>query len=180
MTDQLKLRRLNPGEKRPPFECGDSDLNEFFHIDSIHNGNELMSVTYVAELMEGREALAFFCVSNDAIKKDDAPRSAWERMLKLLPRAKRYSSMPAVKIGRLAVSKKLQSNGVGTQLIDFMKMWFTNGNKTGCRFIVVDAYNNQRTIKFYQNNEFEFLTQDDEKGDTRLMYFDLMRFKLES
>jgi hypothetical protein len=49
--------------------------------------------------------------------------------------------MPAVKIGRLGVAHASQRDGTGTQVLDFLKMWFTVGNKTGCRFIVVDAYN---------------------------------------
>ncbi len=58
--------------------------------------------------------------------------------------------------------------------MDFIKFYFIDKNKTGCRFIIVDAY--QEAIKFYQDNGFDFLTLDDEEKDTRLMYFDLMSF----
>jgi len=84
--------------------------------------------------------------------------------------------MPAVKIGRFAVSKKHQSAGIGSQIMSGIKYDFTNGNKTGCRFIIVDAYNNQKTINFYRNNGFDFLLNDDKKEETRLMFFDLMTF----
>ena len=61
-------------------------------------------------------------------------------------------------------------------------------NKTGCRFVVVDAVNDPNVLQFYQKNGFVFLFTSEEqefiytggkKGepvelDTRLMYFDLM------
>ena len=57
-------------------------------------------------------------------------------------------------------------------------MSFVCNNKTGCRFITVDAYNNPDTIDFYQRNEFDFLTPSDEQEDTRQMYYDLKPFYL--
>ena len=59
--------------------------------------------------------------------------------------------------------------------------------KTGCRFLVVDAYNNPRTLHFYEQNNFSFLHADEaeecayynipteEAIATRLMYFDLKK-----
>ena len=128
------LRRLEPGQARPPFDCGDADLNEFFARDSIESGKQLLSVTYVAEIAS--EAVAFFSVSNDAVRKTDPSRSLWDRLLRQVPREKRYFSMPAVKIGRLATCLTRQSGNIGTELLDYIKVWFTLGNKTGCRFIL--------------------------------------------
>lgn len=85
--------------------------------------------------------------------------------------------MPAVKIGRFATCRNMQCSGIGTEILDFVKFWFTTGNKTGCRFIIVDAYNKTRAISFYQKNGFDFLLQSDKKEETRLMYFDLITFK---
>ncbi len=85
--------------------------------------------------------------------------------------------MPAVKIGRLATSMNKQSNGVGSSILDYLKISFTSNNKTGCRFIVVDAYNNNKTIRFYEKNDFKFITNLDNTEKTRLMYFDLATIK---
>jgi GNAT superfamily N-acetyltransferase len=168
------LRRLEPDQARPTFDCGVADLNEFFARDSIEGGKQLLSVTYVAEIAS--EAAAFFSVSNDAVRKTDPSRSLWDRLLRQVPREKRYSSMPAVKIGRLATCLTRQRGGIGTELLDYIKVWFTHGNKTGCRFIIVDANNNPETIRFYRRNGFEFLLSGYEKDATRLMYFDLITF----
>lgn len=101
----------------------------------------------------------------------------------MMPRGRSY---PAALIGRLGVNEKYQDLHIGSQLIGFIKDWFrAEDNKTGCRFLVVDAYNNPRTLKFYERNGFRYLHKDeneeksyyhigeDELISTRLMYFDL-------
>jgi GNAT superfamily N-acetyltransferase len=170
----LELKRLEPSDPRLPFSCGDQDLDEFFAADSAESGRELMAVTYA--LMHEGQVQAYFAISNDAIKTEDVPRSARERLLKLIPRPKRYNSMPAAKIGRLGVCEAAARTGVGTQVLDFLKVWFTHGNKTGCRFLIVDAYSKPKVLNFYLKNGFKFLTSVDEKEETRIMYFDLKTF----
>jgi GNAT superfamily N-acetyltransferase len=171
----MELKRLDPGDSRPVFDCGDPDLNEFYARDSIDYAKQLLSVTYLLLNNEGT-AIGFLSLSNDAIRREDTNKSRLRRILKPVPHVKRYPSMPAVKIGRFAICKESQSSGLGTQVIDLLKIWFIRGNKTGCRFIVVDAYNNAKTIRFYCKNGFDFLTEDDKEGKTRIMYVDLMPY----
>ena len=77
-----------------------------------------------------------------------------------------------------------------TRTMDFIKGWFRYDNKTGCRFIIVDAYNEEPVIKFYQRNDFSFLQPEEdeltqlheERGEeaelkTRHMLFDLGRLE---
>lgn len=131
-----------------------------------------MSVTYA--WIDGDKTLAFFSVSNDAVKRELLTGSAFKRITRRVDRGKRYATLPAVKIGRLAVDRAAQANGIGTDILDFIKYWFTDANKTGCRFVIVDAYNNPKTIKFYLKNGFSFLLESDKSEKTRLMFFDLM------
>jgi hypothetical protein len=74
-----------------------------------------------------------------------------------------------------------------------IKAWFLDPlNKTGCRYIIVDAVNKEKVLKFYQDNGFDFIFSSDEEEmqymtksenvtngeffrETRLMCFDLMR-----
>lgn len=71
--------------------------------------------------------------------------------------------------------------------MDFIKSWFIDSNnKTGCRFIVVDSYNESGHLNYYQKNGFTFLFSSEEQEldymglknessiKTRLMYFDLV------
>ena len=98
-------------------------------------------------------------------------------------------SYPAVLIGRLGVNKKYKDAGIGSQVLNFIKAWFRqNDNKTGCRFLIVDAYNTEKVTSFYGKNGFSFLF-DNEKIEakflginikpneslrTRIMFYDLI------
>jgi len=80
------------------FDCGDNDLNEFFLKDAIPHKRELIGVTYFFYDEKEKSAIAFFTVSNDAIRTDNFKDE--------LPEGKKYSFYPAVKIGRFGVNKK--------------------------------------------------------------------------
>lgn len=176
----IVFRRLDVDDERGCFDCGDDDLNDFFLNDSRVAYAQLIAVTYAVEV--NNEFVGYFCLSNDSIRKADVEnKSRVKRVLQNIPREKRYHTLPAVKIGRLATAKKFQSRGVGTQVLDIIKMWFTEGNKTGCRFIIVDAVNDEKTLAFYKRNGFEFLNIQavSENDKTRLMFFDLLTFKFQ-
>lgn len=111
--------RLEADDPRPPLVCGDRALDEFYAIDSIEGEHELLSVTYV--FTEGERAVAFLSLSNDAISKEAVPRSSFERLQKVLTREKRYRSLPAAKIGRIGVARDLHGQGIGTDILDFLK-----------------------------------------------------------
>ncbi len=70
----------------------------------------------------------------------------------------------------------MQGSGLGREILDWLKILFLTENRTGCRFITVDAYNNENTIGFYERNDFTLLTESDKDSDTRQMYFDLKPF----
>ena len=89
-----------------------------------------------------------------------------------MPTGKRFSSYPAIKIGRLGINNAFQGKGIGSFLMDFIKgSYFDNAN-AGCRYITIDAY--RQSLKYYEKNQFKFLTPIDIDQDTRAMYFDLI------
>lgn len=81
-----------------------------------------------------------------------------------------YFSMANDRIS-LAVDKTLKGHSIGTYLLNFIKSFFVVNNKTGCRFLTVDAY--APAIPFYEKNGFVPLNDDDINAPTRLLYFDL-------
>jgi GNAT superfamily N-acetyltransferase len=176
LLSQFSIRRLEPTDRRLPFNCGDTvcdkDLNDFFLNDSIVSSRNLLSVTYSLE--STTETVAFYSVINDRIIREECARGIFERIAGIMPREKRYGSFPSVKVARFGVTTSYQNKNIGTALMDYIKINFIDMNKTGCRFITVDAYNRDRTIKFYSDNGFNFLTNDDKNDKTRAMYFDLM------
>ena len=176
MLEGFLYRKLTVDFQKKPFDCGDFDLNDFFLKDAVNYLRQLLTVTYVFE--SDKETVAFFSVLNDNIINQDSrtQKTISNKLARKIPNEKRRPSYPAVKIGRLGVHINYQCHGIGCEIIDFIKVLFTDDNKTGCRFITVDAYNNERTTRFYSNNGFKFLTETDKNDDTRLMYFDLMTF----
>lgn len=171
------------------FECGNSDLDEFFNEDAIHYDTELLGKTYCWIIRNQPDIiLATFTLANDSIKTHGMPNNIKNRIQRSVLNPKRGRTYPAVLIGRLGVNKHYQgtTHHIGTQVMDFIKKWFrSDDNKTGCRFIVVDAVNDSATLGYYAHNGFKFIYTDEDvekeffsisKNDflrTRMMYFDL-------
>lgn len=170
------------------FDCEHDDLNDFFRNDSLNYEKEFLGKSYCFLLDEDpKEIVCIFTVSNDSIKVNFLPNARKKKVTKQIPREKHFRSYLAVLVGRLGVNQKYKGKGIGRELMDFIKSWFIDSNnKTGCRFVVVDAYNEGSPISYYKRNDFEFLfsTEEQEKEytgltekddlSTRLMYFDLI------
>jgi len=171
------LIRVSPDMDLTGFDCGDQDLNEFLLQDCKEYMSELLAVTYLVK-DSGRSA-AFFSLANDKLTCDPISpedRAGWNKLSRTIPNKKRRKTYPAVKLGRLGVCDTYQRRGLGTRILDWLKISFITNNKTGCRFVTVDAYNNPKTVQFYEKNGFRFLTSADATADTRQMYFDLKIF----
>ena len=140
----LKFVRLDPTNAVKSFDCGDRDLNDFILNESMLYRKEKLAVTYVLEDisdMEHEYVAAFFSLSNDRISLSDfETKNKYNRFSRRFHNHKRLKSYPAAKIGRLGVSLEMRGMSVGSFLLDFIKRYFIADNKTGCRFITVDAY----------------------------------------
>ena len=172
-----------------PFSCGDKDLDEFFNSDYYDYQRQLMGKTYVFLEMESpTEIVCAFTVSNASIFTNYLPNARKKKIGKDVPVAKRDLIYPAVLIGRLGVNKKYLHQNIGSQLMSRIKDWFIDkDNKTGCRYLVVDAYNKPEACEYYQRNGFNYMFSSEEQEkqyrnieteaalQTRLMFFDLMQ-----
>ncbi len=172
-----------------PFICQDSDLDDFFANVAIHYDSEMLGKTYAwVKRSDPKHILGMITLANDSVKLKLIAKSALNRLQRGITNTKRGINFPAVLIGRLGVAAEDRGKNlnVGSQLIDFIKEWFrSSNNKTGCRFIVVDAYNNPKTIHFYEKNGFKplYKTEQEERTflelqpqeplETRFMFFDL-------
>ncbi|MCQ2958695.1 MAG: GNAT family N-acetyltransferase [Bacteroidales bacterium] len=170
------IHRMSDKEIVSSFDCGDDDLNEFIIKESPLYKKAMLAVTYVlATEGDPNNVCAFCSLANDRVSIGDfESKTEFNRFRRKndFPQSKRMRSYPAVKICRLAVDLQMKGRNAGTFLLDFIKAYFASNNKTGCRFVTVDAYIN--AIPFYKKNGFDFLNADDEHSEhTRLMYFDL-------
>lgn len=164
------------------FDCEDADINEFLQQDALNYQLQRIANTYLF-LENNEEIVAFFSISNDCLNDLGADKgytnTIWNRLHRkiFLPNDKRIRLYPAIKIGRLGVSKSYQKNGLAYQLMDFIKGWTLYDHKPGCRLLLLDAYNKERQIKYYQRNGFNLLLDEDACDRTRIMYFDLLRLQ---
>ncbi|MGA2143142.1 MAG: GNAT family N-acetyltransferase [Brevinematales bacterium] len=143
-------------------------MEEFFNKDAFFYQEKLIAKVYY--WVKDHTPVVMFSVSNDSIKFKD------EEKRKSIFEKGQFNTFPAVKIGRFGVNKDFQNSGIGTQALDYIKSMFVIKNKTGCRFITLDAYNRENTLRFYQKNGFQFYSDKDRNKQTRIMYFDLLPF----
>jgi GNAT superfamily N-acetyltransferase len=173
LAPNIEIHKLEHEIDAESFDCGDSDLNDFILNEAWNYRKALLAVTYVAVDTEENKIVAYFSLANDRVSLADFEnRTEFNRFRRhRFVNEKRIKSYPAVKICRLAVATSAQSMHVGAYLIDFIKSFFLLDNKTGCRFLTVDAYS--EAVDFYKKLGFEYLNHDDEDTKTRLLYYDL-------
>ena len=162
-----------------PFDCGNSDLNDFLTETSVRTPNaslfqkEHLSVTYLVEDNQTGELLAYFSLLNDKTERDASDRQTWNHLSRIIPNAKRRSSYPALKIGRLAVCNSAQRSGLGQTIVVFLQVWFFSNASAGCRYLTVDAL--RASVDFYQKCNFIQLVEPEPDDETVLMFFDLKK-----
>ena len=180
------------------FDCGSSedeqDLNDFFAHDAIPYQQKLLGKTYLFRSRQNpKDIVTAFTLANDSIRLTNKLAEEYkESFLEDTDlREKSIKRFPAVLLGRLGTSTKFAHQGYGSAVMDFIKNLFRESNKTGCRFIIVDALNNTGTLRYYERNGFHYLVEDERLEakyvgigvgrlplHTRLMYFDLLNMEI--
>lgn len=192
LEDKCLLARVTQEvlEYCSPFTCGDEDLDDFFIKNAIAYEKELMGKTYCWVLKDDvTKIVGMITLANAGIQTTHMQNHPRRKLNDNITYSKQGRTYPAVLIGRLGVSQDFQGSEyrIGTQIMEFIKDWFKSyDNKTGCRFILVDAVNNEHTLRYYERNGFRPLfprvtdekefyhIPDSENLRTRMFYFDLL------
>ncbi len=175
----INKRQIKLDSTIKPFDCGDDDLNDFLLSKAAVYRNALLATTFVIE--NETETLAYFSILNDSLKLNVElfnSKSAFKRFIKqFVSHAKSHiKNFPALKIGRLAINKKYQGNGLGKLIIDMIIADVINLNdQQACKLITIDAY--QKSLLFYEKVGFKYINNNDENEDTRQMYLDISQIK---
>lgn len=175
------------------FVCSkDPDIDKFFHEEFEDYSYQLLGKSYCFTTKRDMKMVAAFTVANSSIRVDNMPKPKRNKLNRKIPFSKQRSQYPAVLVGQLVVFDEFSGLDLGREVLDFIKAWFIDPlNKTGCRYIVVDAINKEKVLRFYLDNGFDFIFVSDEEEmkylskaenvaddnlfrETRLMYFDLM------
>lgn len=169
-----RFRQLEEGEIVKSFNCGDAELNDFILNKADKYKKSLLAVTYVYE--EEDIPLAYFSLSNDSLSYEKFEnKSTFNRLNRNINNAKRMRQYPAVKIGRFAINETYKNLGIGSYLLYLIKSSMAFEQKSGCRFITVDAYND--AVGFYERNGFVMVNEFQADRRTQPMFFDLAQLQ---
>jgi GNAT superfamily N-acetyltransferase len=136
------------------FDCGDEDLNDFFNNEAILYGRQMLAETIFFRHRSSGATVCAFSISASSIKTADLPGSRGKKVKELVPREKSLKAYPGILIGRLGVATNFNGQGVGSQLMDYIKNYCLDKFPRHVRYLLVDAYNEPAVINFYQKNDF--------------------------
>ena len=151
-----------------PFSCGqDDDMDEFFRVDALEYARFRMGKSYCFRLIsDPKQIICCFTLSSDSIRIYDLPNSRKNRMWGITNREKMLSRYPGVLIGRLAVDEKFARQGIGSQVLNFIRQWIMEDDaKMANRLAIVDAVNKEDVLRFYEKNGFTPLFSSEVQED---------------
>ena len=100
----MNLVKLSYDTELSVFDCGDDDLNNFLVEDAKGFLDKRIATSYILE--DDGNIVAFFCLLNDKISRQDVTNNQWKSIKGGFPSRKQFGSYPAIKIGRFAVSPR--------------------------------------------------------------------------
>jgi len=100
---------LSAGHDRASFRCGVEPLDRYFREQVTQDIRRRVTACFVAVTATGRVA-GFYTLASASVLLGDLPVAVGRK----LPR---YPSVPAVRLGRLAVDQELSGRGLGGALL---------------------------------------------------------------
>lgn len=188
IKEKYHFENLTEDHDLSEFDCGDDDLNDFLKNDALKQQKAKLNITKLI-ICDGK-IIGFASLLTDTIMmkkiRDDKVK---EDIIEKLNINTKIKTLPAIKIGRLAIDKKFTKKGLGTHILDniLANLKDISENNIGFRFIIIEGY--AKAVNFYVlKNGFINLKKDDEKiknidfiskrDPTKkfYLYFDLERY----
>ena len=144
--------RFDRSHDRSGFECGHSTLDEWIKIRASQFDRRNLSRTYVATQPGESIVCGYYAISTHRVTYEDLPATE----SKGLPRM----DVPVVLIGRLAVDRPNQGQGLGAfLLVDALRRSLHISEQVGIRAVEVDAIDDAAQA-FYLKFGFRSLLDD--------------------
>jgi predicted GNAT family N-acyltransferase len=154
IEERLMLLPIDEVESVSRFSNEYEEYNIFLKEEAQSYENLNISRTHLLVDMPTGEILAYMSLIADSVQLTRSEKELVE--LGLIP----FSTFPALKIGKLAVSSeaKMQYYGIGSLMVRLARGFTSNLNNNGiaCRFLTIDAdvENNPNVTGFYIKNGF--------------------------
>jgi len=142
------IELLDKKHNRKDFDCGKELLNDYLKTQAGQDVKRKLAACFVLADSETNIIHGYYTLSNSSI-----PLSNFSvQIQKKLPKS--YKAIPATLLGRLAIDKNQQGNGIGKiLLIDALKRSYSIANEIGSFAVVVDPIDDE-SKGFYQKYDF--------------------------
>lgn len=148
MTFPFRVEPLGEEHERSLFCCGEEALDRYFQTQVTQDIRRRVANCFVAVEAVTKLVAAFYTISAASIPLVDLPPDETKR----LPR---YPTVPAVRIGRLAVDQRFQGRGLGATLLADAAARTLKADAAAFT-LLVDAKNDE-AVGFYQRFGFRVL-----------------------
>lgn len=147
------IEALAKHHQRGGFDCGEESLNVFLQAHAGQNARKDLSRTYVAVAEGAGEVVGYYTLSSGSVRFADLP----EDLRKRLPKY----PIPAGHLGRLAVDRRFQGQGLGGILLfDALERVQKLADHIGIHAVTVLALH-ERAKDFYEAHGFQALLDDE-------------------
>lgn len=147
-----EIQHFARSHDRSQFDCGIAELNEWLQKRVSQYERRDLSRTYVAIPGGENRVLGYYAISMHRVTYEALP----EDQARELPRI----DVPVVLLGRLAVDKTVQRQGLGeTVLLDALARSLLISSQVGIRAVEVDAFD-EAAKTFYLKYGFVELLDD--------------------
>ncbi len=141
----FRFDTLGDGHDRAAFCCGDNALDAYFRTQATQDIRRRIANCFVVVETATSQVAAYYTLSAASIPLVDLPPDEAKR----LPR---YPTLPAVRIGRLAVDRRFQRRGLGELMI--MNAVHRTIQDAAAAFALLADAKNDRAAAFYRRYGF--------------------------
>jgi GNAT superfamily N-acetyltransferase len=141
----FRFETLGEAHDRKSFCCGEEALDRYFQSQVTQDIRRHLANCFVIVECETSRLAGFYTLSAASIPLVDVPSEETKR----LPR---YPTLPAVRIGRLAVDQRFRRRGLG-ELILVNAVHHTMRDAAAAFALLVDAKNDD-AVRFYEKYGF--------------------------
>ncbi|MEZ5905945.1 MAG: GNAT family N-acetyltransferase [Geminicoccaceae bacterium] len=130
-------------EDRSAFACGRESLDRYFHTQIGQDVRRRIATAFVAMHQPTGTIAGFYTLAATHVPFTDLDED-WRGRLP------RYPTLPAVLVGRLAIDRRFQGQGLGGALLTDAARRAIRSD-IGARFLIVDALD-EGAARFYQRH----------------------------
>lgn len=136
---------LGPQHDRKQFACGEPSLDDYIQRQAGQDVKRDLAACFVLSERDSAANIGYYTLSASSVEFSDLPTT-------LAKKSGRYAHIPAVLLGRLAVDRQYQGQGMsGLLLVDALRR--IAKVEIGVKLVIVDALNDS-AASYYEHYGF--------------------------